>query len=86
MDGRWCIPHYFEYLGPIIASDDYLEIGINTRLQLRNRCYIGLRSMFDSKIPSIKLEVQLYVTLIRPVGALHGSETWTSRKNETWSV
>lgn len=44
-----------------------------------NRCYFGLGIMFGSKILSIKLKTQLYMTLIRPV-VLYGSETRTHRQ------
>lgn len=50
-------------------------------MQMGNRCYFGLGSMFDSKVLSKKFKIKLYMTLIRPV-VLYGSETWTPRKIE----
>lgn len=55
---------------------------VDTRIQMGNRCYFGLGSMFGLKILSAKLKIQLYMTLIRPV-VLYGSETWTLRTEET---
>lgn len=62
------VPH-FKYLGSIIIPDNDLKMEVDTRIQMGNRCFFffGLGSVFDSKILSTKLKIQLYMTLIRPV-------------------
>jgi hypothetical protein len=38
-------PH-FKYLGSIITQDSDLKMEVNTRIQIRNRCFFSLGSMF----------------------------------------
>lgn len=41
----------------IITQDHDLSIKINNSLQMENICYHGLKSMFSSKILTIRLEI-----------------------------
>lgn len=54
-------------------------------MHLENKHYYGLGSVFCSKIMSKKLNIQLYMTLIRPV-VLYDSETrtWEKSKKQDW--
>jgi len=67
-------PH-FKYLGSIITQDSDLKMEVDTSIQMGNRCYFGLGSMFGILI------IQLYMTLIRPVD-LYDFKTWTLKKVE----
>lgn len=65
---------YFKYLGSVITRDNDFKMEVDTRIQMRSRCYFGLGIMFGSKILSTKLKIQLCMTLLRLV-VLYGSDT-----------
>jgi len=53
-DHKFKRPSCFEYLGSIIPQDNEIK----NIIQVGNRCYYGLRSMFGFKLLSKKLKVQ----------------------------
>ena len=62
-----------------VNNDDSVEI--KKRILWANKSFYGLRRQFRSQFLSIKNEIKLYKTLIRPVLA-YGSETWVLSKSD----
>jgi hypothetical protein len=69
----------FKYLGTIITNDNNIITEINSRIQMANKSYYGLKKQLQSHFLSRKTKCKLYKSLIRPV-LTYGSEIWTLNK------
>jgi hypothetical protein len=68
-------------LGSLINANNDNSAEIKKRILMANKGFYGLKRKFRSQLLSIKNQVKLYKTLIRPVLA-YGSETWVLSKSD----
>jgi hypothetical protein len=70
----------FKYLGTIETEINDIAKKVAAKIQTGNKCYYGLAKALGSRVLSIELKKQLYITLIRSV-ILYGAKTWPLRKS-----
>jgi hypothetical protein len=66
----------FRYLGTTLTDQNCMHEEINSRLNSGNACYHSVQSLFSSPLLSRNMKVEMYKTIILPVG-LCGCETWS---------
>ncbi|KAL4120341.1 hypothetical protein QTP88_013055 [Uroleucon formosanum] len=71
----------FKYLGTIVTENNDIVEEVTARIQTGYKCYYELTKTLGSRVLSIELKKQLYITLIHPV-ILYGAETWPLRKSD----
>jgi hypothetical protein len=69
----------FQYLGSIVTCDNNINVEINHRITMGNKCYYGIQTLLRSKLLRKDTKCKIYKTLIKPV-VLHGAEIWTLTK------
>jgi hypothetical protein len=69
----------FQYLWSIVTCDNNINVEINHRITMGNKCYYGLQNLPRSKLLRKGTKCKIYKTLIKLV-VLYGSESWTLTK------
>jgi len=65
----------FKYLGTTLTNKNSIQEEIKSRLKLGNACCYSVQNLLSSSLPSKKLKIKIYRTIILPV-VLYGCETW----------
>ena len=66
----------FKYLEVTVTNMNNISKEIKHRINMGNACYYSLEKILSSRLPSKKLKVKAYDTIILPV-VLYGCETWS---------
>jgi len=56
-----------KYLGTMVTEHNDIAKEVAARIQIGNKCYYVLAKTLGSRVLSIELKMQLYITLIHPV-------------------
>jgi hypothetical protein len=64
---------------PIATCDNNIDLEINHRISMENKCYYGIQNLLRSKLLIIDSKCKIYKTFIKPV-VLYGSENWILTK------
>jgi hypothetical protein len=62
------------YLGSIVTNQNLVQKEIKRRMKFGNACYHSVRNLLSSRLPSNKVKIIVYKTIILPV-VLYGCET-----------
>jgi hypothetical protein len=69
----------FQYVASIVTCDNNIDVEINHRITMANKCYYGMQTLLISKLLRKDTKCTIYKTLIKPV-VLYDSESWTLTK------
>jgi len=57
----------FKYLGTTLTNKNSIQEEIKSRLKLGNACYHSVQNLLSSSLPSKKLKIKIYITIILPL-------------------
>ena len=65
----------FKYHGTTVTANNDLTVELNNRLAMSNKRYHGLKNQLKSRFMSLKIKINIYKTLTRPI-LLYRSDCW----------
>jgi hypothetical protein len=76
----------FIYFGTTLINQNSIEEEIKSRFKSGKACYLSVKSLLSSSLPSKNVKIKIYRTIILPV-VLYGCESWSlifRQKRRLW--